>query len=123
LKKKENVERNIYLGNYFKIKLKKLPPQCYLHGKSIIVIPNPLIPHVREIITRAISTPIIPLIVEMTTIALLVEKTTTIIIPNGIIPHARKLSIITQQTKITTTIIIAIAILSHGGKITITIVP
>jgi hypothetical protein len=53
----------------------------------------------------------------MTTIALLVEKTTTIIIPNVIIPHARKPSIITQQTKITTTIIIAIAILSHVGKV------
>jgi mannitol/fructose-specific phosphotransferase system IIA component (Ntr-type) len=58
----------------------------------------------------------------MTTIALLVEKNTTIIIPNVIIPHARKTSI-TQHTKITTTIIIAIAILSHVGKITFTIVP
>jgi hypothetical protein len=59
----------------------------------------------------------------MTTIALLVEKTTTIIIPSVIIPHARKTSIITQHTKITTTIIIAIAILLHVGKIIITIVP
>jgi len=59
----------------------------------------------------------------MTTIALLVERNTTVIIPSVIIPHARKSSIITQHTKITTTIIIVIAILSHVGKITFTIVP
>jgi len=81
--------------------------------KIIIVIPNPLIPHVREIIARSIFTPIILLIGEMT----------NMIIPSVIIPHARKTSIITQHKKITTTIIMVIAILSHVGKITFTIVP
>jgi hypothetical protein len=59
----------------------------------------------------------------MTSIALSVEKTTTIMVPSVIVPHARKTSIITQPTNITTTIIICTAILPHVGKITITIVP
>jgi hypothetical protein len=60
---------------------------------------------------------------KMTTIALSIEKTTTIMVPSVIIADARKTSIITQATKITTTIIICTAILPHVGKITITIVP